>query len=79
MSDRRFERVCTEALELAEAERAELAHDLVACLDGSADGDAAKAWNAEIVRRLDEIDTGTAELVNRAEFSRRMRDQLSAH
>jgi putative addiction module component (TIGR02574 family) len=50
-----------------------LAHDLMASLDGPADTGVAKAWDAEILRRLAEIDAGTARLIDREEFSRRMR------
>ena len=66
-----LEKVRTEALNLPESDRAELAHNLVASLDGPAELD------AEIVRRLDEIDSGTATLIDRQEFSRRMRARIS--
>ncbi len=72
-----LEKVRTEALNLPESDRAELAHNLVASLDGPAELDAEKAWDAEIVRRLDEIDSGTATLIDRQEFSRRMRARIS--
>ncbi len=72
-----LDRVRSEALELAEAERAELAHDLVVSLDGLADSDAAHEWETEILRRLDEIDSGTAKLIDREEFTRRMRERLN--
>ena len=54
-------------------ERAELAYNLVVSLDGPPDSDVEKAWDAEIARRLSEIDSGTAKLVDRKEFRRRMR------
>ena len=72
-----LEKVRTEALSLPEAERAELAHNLVASLDGPADVDAETAWDSEILRRLAEIDTGTATLIDREEFRRRMRARMS--
>jgi len=72
-----LEKVRTEALSLPEAERAELAHNLVASLDGRADPDAKTAWDAEILRRLAEIDAGTANLIDREEFRRRMRARMS--
>ena len=77
MSSEVLDRVRNEALELTEAERAELAHDLVASLDGPGDADAAQEWDAEVSRRLDEIDAGTATLIDRKEFSRRMRRRLN--
>lgn len=72
-----LEKIRTEALSLSEAERAELAHNLVASLDGRADPDAETAWDAEILRRLAEIDAGTAKLIDREEFRRRMRARMS--
>ena len=67
-----------EALMLPEAERAELAHELVKSLDAPADADAAEAWEQEILRRLAEIDVGTAKLIDREEFRRRMQERLAA-
>ena len=72
-----LEKVRTEALSLPEAERAELAHNLVASLDGPADPDVETAWDVEILRRLAEIDAGTATLIDREEFRRRMRARMS--
>jgi putative addiction module component (TIGR02574 family) len=65
-----------QALELTDGERAELAHDLLASLDGAPDADAAAAWDAELMRRLDRLDAGSATTVDRAEFSRRMQERL---
>lgn len=64
-----------QALELPEADRAELARDLVASLDGPADSDVADAWDKEILRRLAEIDAGTAELIDRDELTRRLQQR----
>ena len=72
-----LEKIRIEALSLPEAERAELAHNLVASLDGAADADAETAWDAEIMRRLGEIDAGSATLIDREEFRRRMRARMS--
>lgn len=73
-----LEKVRTEALSLSKAERAELAHNLVASLDGRADPDAETAWDAEILRRLAQIDAGTADLIDRVEFRRLMRARISS-
>ncbi|MGH8218114.1 MAG: addiction module protein [Steroidobacteraceae bacterium] len=35
-------------------------------------------WDAELQRRLDEIDASTVRLIDREEFSRRMHERLSA-
>lgn len=72
-----LEKVRSEALRLTEAERAELAHSLVVSLDGPADKDAASAWEAEILRRLGEIEAGTAKLIDREELRRRMQARTS--
>jgi putative addiction module component (TIGR02574 family) len=50
----------TDALRLGLADRAELASELLASLDGPADPDAKEAWDAEIRRRLASLDAGTA-------------------
>jgi putative addiction module component (TIGR02574 family) len=63
---------------LSEPERAELAHALVTSLDGTPDGDSGDSWDREIVRRLGEIDAGTAKLIDRDEFRRRMRSRLGS-
>jgi putative addiction module component (TIGR02574 family) len=74
---RKFCVLCfAEAFELTEAERAELAHDLVSSLDGPPDQDAAQEWDAEISRRLAEVDAGAASWIDRKEFSKRMRDRM---
>jgi len=72
-----LEKVRSETLRLSEAERAELAHSLVESLDGPADQDAQFVWDAEIVRRLAEVDAGAAELIDREEMRRRMRARMS--
>ena len=72
-----LEKVRAEALNLPESERAELAHSLVLSLDGPTDPDAEQAWDAEILRRIAEVESGTADLIDRKEFSRRMRTRTS--
>jgi putative addiction module component (TIGR02574 family) len=47
-----------DALRLSEAARAELAAELLASLDGPPDGDAHSAWQAEILRRIDAVESG---------------------
>jgi len=76
MTGSTLEKVRSEALLLSEAERAELAHSLVSSLDGPADAHAQSAWDEEILRRLSEIDAGTAELIDREELRLRMRARM---
>ncbi len=64
------------ALELPADERAALAHDLLASLDGPPDADAAQAWEAEIATRLDELESGQAQTVSAEEALRRIDERL---
>jgi len=77
MSNSPLEKVRSEALELTDEERARLAHDLVASLDGEIEVNADQEWSLEVSRRLAQIDSGTAVLIDRAEFSRRLRERLN--
>ncbi len=76
MGNTTLEKVRTDALSLTETERAELAYNLVVGLDEPPDADVEKAWDAEIIRRLSEIDAGTANLIDRKELSRQIRARL---
>jgi putative addiction module component (TIGR02574 family) len=67
----------SDALELPDAQRAELAHDLIASLDGRPESNAATAWDDEIVRRAEALQSGQYVAIDRAEFSRRIRERLS--
>ena len=64
------------ALELPAKERAALAHDLLASLDGPPDADAAEAWEAEIARRLDDLESGQVRTVSAEEVLRRIDERL---
>jgi len=76
MASGTLRRLCEEALMLPEAERAELAHELVRSLDAPADADTAGAWEEEILRRLSQVDAGTAKLLDRDAFRQRMQERL---
>jgi putative addiction module component (TIGR02574 family) len=78
MGSTTLEKLRSEVLGLPEPERAELAHELVKSLDLPVEPDAADAWDREILRRLAEIDPGTARLVDRHELRRRMRARMGA-
>ena len=77
MSNQTLKRLRAEMLQLTASERATLAHDLVKSLDGPADSGAAAAWEAEILGRLEQVERGTAQIVDRAEFDQRMRERLA--
>ena len=73
MATEALERIRTEVLELTEAERAELAHDLIASLDGPRDSGVEDAWDRELLHRISLIDSGQAKLLDREEFRQKMR------
>lgn len=56
MTTAQLNSIRSEALALSETERARLANDLVASLDGPADPDLAEAWDVEICKRISEIE-----------------------
>jgi putative addiction module component (TIGR02574 family) len=51
------------ALSLSEEERAELAGSLLDSLDASVDQAAEAAWNEEIARRIEDLDSGKAKTI----------------
>lgn len=77
MSLPEVEAVRVDALALPERERAELARDLVASLDGPADADVAAAWDIELCRRINEIESGKAQLLDIDKALEKARQQLS--
>jgi len=78
MSSASFKEALDLALELSPVERAALAHDLLASLDGPADADAGQAWETEIKRRLDELEAGQAQAVSADEALRRIDSHLNS-
>lgn len=64
------------ALSLPEEQRAKLAQDLIASLDGAADSNSIEAWDAEICRRIRDIESGKVELVDADEAISRARARL---
>jgi putative addiction module component (TIGR02574 family) len=55
--------VLSAAMTLSESERADVAAQLLDTLDSAADPDYARAWEAELLNRIREIDEGSAELI----------------
>jgi len=64
------------ALKLPPTERAALAHDLLASLDGPADVGATDAWEDEITHRLDDLQSGKSQTVDADEVLRRIDARL---
>ena len=73
MATEALERIRTELLELTEAERAELAHDLIVSLDEPRESGVEDAWDREILHRISLIDSGQAKLLDREEFRQKVR------
>ena len=63
-------------MQLTEAERAELAGLLLESLEPGGDPDAEKAWIAEVERRMEQIDSGQAQLVPWEQVRTRLRSRL---
>jgi hypothetical protein len=61
---------------LPASERAELAQDVLASLDGGADSDSVQAWESEIAERMDKLESGQSKLVDAKEAIRRIDDRL---
>lgn len=76
MASATLKRALDLALELPESERAALAHDLLASLDGPRDVDTQQAWEAEITKRLDELEVGKARAIDADEALRRIDARL---
>jgi putative addiction module component (TIGR02574 family) len=64
--------VIAAALQLSEAERLEVAEAVYESIQGPADPDVDAAWNAEIQRRLSDIDAGRVKLVPWSEARRQI-------
>ena len=59
-------------MELPEGERAEFAAQLIASLDRETDEDWAAAWDEEIRRRIEELDSGRVKTIPWEEARRRI-------
>jgi hypothetical protein len=70
------EAALADALKLEAAERAELAAELLASLDGPADPDAEVAWETEIAQRVAAIEAGTMNLEPWNDLKRRVEREL---
>lgn len=70
------ERVKQEVLLLPEADRAELARFLIDSLDDSEDSDVEAAWDAELRRRVEQIEQGKTRLRPAQEVLAEIRDKF---
>lgn len=78
MSTAELEALKHAALSLTEQERAKLASELMASLDGPVEGNVAEAWDIEICRRINEIESGKATLLDLDEVLARARSRIGA-
>jgi putative addiction module component (TIGR02574 family) len=77
MSKAELDALRNAALALSEVERAKLARDLVASLDGPHEDDAGTAWDIEICRRINEIEAGKATLLDVDDVLARVRARIA--
>ena len=66
------EKLLKEALSLGESDRASLAGALIESLDSGSDADAQQAWDAEIERRVMELESGSVKTVPWSEVRQRL-------
>jgi putative addiction module component (TIGR02574 family) len=64
--------ILKKALSLPVSERAELAGSLIESLDDTEDPSVETAWDAEIIRRMEELDSGRVKPVSLEEARRRL-------
>ena len=76
MNTAQLETITNEAMTLSEKERAKLALDLVASLDGMAKISVSEAWDAEICRRINEIESGKIKSLDVSKVLERARARL---
>ena len=68
----------TQISTLSKPERAALAHEIIASLDGVRDDAVEQAWDDEIMRRMAQVESGQAELLTRDEFREQMRSRVGS-
>ena len=76
MMTAQLETLRTKAMALSDAERAKLASDLVASLDGPVDSESAQAWDVEICRRINEIEADPTSLLETMDVLARARARI---
>lgn len=76
MNTAQLETITSEAMTLSEKERAKLAHDLVASLDGMAEISVSEAWDEEICRRINNLESGKTESLEVSEALERARARI---
>jgi len=72
----RIEKLLKDALELSDKERADLAGRLIDSLEHQFDDDSAAAWDAELERRINELDSGAVASIPWSDVRRRLMGRL---
>jgi putative addiction module component (TIGR02574 family) len=76
VNSKSFKQAVDLAMGLSAAERAALAHDLLVSLGGPAEAAVAHEWDAEIVRRLEDLALGQVQTVDAEEALHRIDARL---
>jgi len=76
MSTKALEGIREDAMALPLDDRVELARELLASLDGPADADSQQAWDIELCRRINNLRSGNATLLEPDEVLARIRERL---
>jgi putative addiction module component (TIGR02574 family) len=72
MASRTLKHLKEQVLKLPEEERAELVYDVIASLDGDAEGDVEESWADEIVLRIHQLRSGAVQTVSATEAMERI-------
>jgi putative addiction module component (TIGR02574 family) len=70
------EKVLSDALTLDTRERAEIAAQLIASLDGEPEEDVEAAWAAEVDRRIEAVEAGRTKLVPWGDVERGVEEEI---
>ena len=71
-------RIITEGMNLSSSERAQIAEELISSLDKQPDEEVEKAWQAEINRRIDEVESGKVQCIPWEEVLEKLRANARA-
>ncbi len=74
---KRVDELLDSALELSRVDRARIAAELIASLDGEAEGGVDAAWIAEVDRRIREVGRGQVQLLDWESVSAEIRETLA--
>jgi putative addiction module component (TIGR02574 family) len=76
MTQRSLE-ILEKALALTEEERADIAASLVQSLDPTVDADAENAWQQEVARRVDQLNSGKSKTIPREQVQAQVSSRLA--